>query len=61
MKCEICGCGPADGTSIYRSTPKGEAPHWRCEHHLAAPAPADVVELVAEIEAANAKNNGKLQ
>jgi hypothetical protein len=34
MKCEVCGRGPADGTTIYRTTPKGQAPHWRCERHL---------------------------
>ncbi len=31
MKCENCGKGPAEGTTIFRTTPKGLPPKWRCE------------------------------
>jgi len=52
MKCEVCGQGPAQGTSIHRTTPKGELPHWRCEFHLPAEhrPTGEVAELVAIIE-----------
>ncbi len=54
-ECEVCGQGPQHGTSVYRTTPKGQAPRWHCEMHLTeAQRPAkDVAELVAIIEADN--------
>ena len=55
MKCEVCNQGPAQGTSIYRTTPKGELPHWRCEFHLPAESKptAEVAEIVAMVERAD--------
>jgi hypothetical protein len=36
MKCEICGKGPQDGTTIWRTGDKGpgQEPHWRCDADL---------------------------
>lgn len=33
MKCEICGKGPQDGTTIYRANEKGVKGIWRCARH----------------------------
>lgn len=57
MKCEICGQGPMHGTSIYRTAPKGQAPHWRCQFHMTTEqrdsVPNDVAVLAAIIEREN--------
>lgn len=34
MNCVKCGKGPADGVTIYRTTPKGQEPNWHCEKCL---------------------------
>jgi hypothetical protein len=34
MNCEVCNQGPMHGTTVYRTGPKGQAPHWRCQFHL---------------------------
>ena len=50
MKCEWCGKGPADGTSIFRVNEKGVDGIWRCEADLDRKPPDDVYELVSIIE-----------
>ena len=54
MKCEICGQGPADGISVYRTGEKGEGvdPHWRCKPHLPPHNEVDegVIELTEHLE-----------
>jgi hypothetical protein len=51
MKCEVCGCGPQQDVSIYRTGGKGPGinPHWRCLQHKEQPMP-EVETLVAVIE-----------
>lgn len=60
MKCEICGKGPEDGTTIHRTGKKGpgEDPHWRCEADLPWNRLPDQVvsEVVAVIEQDQNKN-----
>lgn len=54
-KCEVCGQGPMNGTTIFRTGPTGEGlnPHWRCEFHDGRKAaPADVLEITDVIESA---------
>jgi hypothetical protein len=33
MKCMVCGKGMADGVSLFRQNPKGEAGIWACRAH----------------------------
>lgn len=57
MKCEICGQGPENGTTIHRTGKKGPNvnPHWRCEFHVPSSKPIDseIQTLVAIIEKDN--------
>ena len=52
MKCEWCGKGPADGTSVFRINEKGIPGIWRCEADLDRKPDEDVYELVSIIESA---------
>lgn len=36
ITCEICGRGPADGTTVYRANEKGVPGIWRCADHVNA-------------------------
>lgn len=47
--CELCGLGPADGVTTYRTNPKGEKGVWRCDSHVEKTPPDDVKELVEAI------------
>lgn len=57
MKCEICGQGPMNGVTVYRTGEKGSGkdPHWRCQFHMTAEQRPDdeVASLVAIIERDN--------
>lgn len=53
MKCEICGKGISDGTSLYRQNEKGQPGVWRCRVHVTAPVDPIVEEVVEAIEDAN--------
>lgn len=58
MSCEVCNQGPMQGVTIYRTTPKGQAPQWRCEIHRPDDKQRDddfVREICAVIE-----TNGKV-
>ena len=54
MKCEWCGLGPQDGTTVFRVNEKGVPGIWRCEKDLDHKPPDDVVEVVAILESNNA-------
>lgn len=51
MKCEICGKGPAEGVSVFRTNPKGVTGVWRCREHLETAIDPSVQQAVSVIEA----------
>jgi hypothetical protein len=55
--CEVCGQGPAHGVTVYRTAPKGQAPHWRCQFHMADEQRPDkeLASLIALIESDGAE------
>ena len=48
MKCEKCG---AENIILYRTTPKGQDPHWMCKNCMSVP--TDVKELCENISKGN--------
>jgi hypothetical protein len=54
VRCETCGLGPINNMTVYRTTPKGELPHWRCKEHMPAPInDPELEEVVSSIEHAS--------
>lgn len=52
MQCEVCGQGPMQGISVFRTGEKGGEPHWRCEFHAEGMIDPETKEIVHLIEGA---------
>jgi hypothetical protein len=59
ISCEICGRGPANGTTVYRANEKGVPGIWRCAAHVNERAFAAMTDPAIE----NIENalNGKIK
>ncbi len=53
MKCMICGCGMAEGVSLFRQNDKWQPGIWACQQHRQEPVAQEVDALVAVIERAD--------
>lgn len=49
MRCYECGKGMAEGVSLFRQNPKGEAGIWACEQH-SEPIDEEVLKVSKIIE-----------
>lgn len=58
MKCEVCGLGPEEGTTVYRQNPLGEVGRWRCREHSQAVYDAELARLVDVLEHGEDKSDG---
>lgn len=50
MKCMVCGRGMADGVSLFRQNPKGEAGIWACREHRREAVDPTVESIVGAVE-----------